>query len=141
MNPTDDELAKWHEDYFGCPPYDAETIPGMRAAIEAKTCTDAVCKLRARGWAGPKCEPLARALRSRFPQPITKSVLRAEGFKPDQGGWWAKYGEKRVEAWQPEGLPLRVCPTGSLDWFICRTPDRLHEVVECLKGLYGGGEG
>lgn len=80
MNPSDDELVKWHEDHFGCAVYDADTIPAFRSVLAAENVWLAAARLEQAGWSHMAAEDIARALRRRFPQPITDAVLRAEGF-------------------------------------------------------------
>lgn len=143
--PTDDELAKWFAEQHGVEPPD-DMLPGMRRAIAARSLDAATKVLLDENWdqiAGNEQDDVrndALALRRRFPQPITDEVLREAGFEPSlQPGrdWVQKCGQMMLVARRPEGSLWWVEVDDEPGWWDCPTPDRLHRVVECLRGLYG----
>lgn len=80
MNPTDDELAAWFDDYFGCGMAVGDgSRASLRCAIAAPTRAAAERILFADNWdqsAGGDVPGIAKSLRSRFPRPIDEAVLR-----------------------------------------------------------------
>lgn len=150
MTPTDDDLLAVLpearlEGLHGVVP-DLASL--LRTAVESATRADAE-RFLAMVLDHPNVPKLARALRARFPQPITGEVLTAAGFAPDGNRWLlmlagnirvrfctdTRDGSQRV-LWG-KGRRART-HRGSR---AVRTPDRLHEVVEALRKLYGEPEG